>query len=148
MRMPNLLSLRLLSMRSIHISITALLLRSCQRKTPASRAHSSYLGRHSGHRYNSPSSRQHHSGLNPKHSHGASSVMMSCEAQFSAGEDAEAMAYQLTTLLDEHHGHWTLSNGGKGLERDFKFKTFKTTWVGSSASAGKLDRVLMLGRTS
>jgi 4a-hydroxytetrahydrobiopterin dehydratase len=46
----------------------------------------------------------------------------------SAGEDPEVLARQTTELID--HGRWRLCNDGKGLERLFKFKTFKATWVG------------------
>lgn len=49
---------------------------------------------------------------------------------FSAGSDAS----ELTTMLDElvsPNGQWTLSEGGRGVERHYKFKTFKATWVRS-----------------
>ncbi|KAF2209518.1 hypothetical protein CERZMDRAFT_91340 [Cercospora zeae-maydis SCOH1-5] len=44
----------------------------------------------------------------------------------SAGEDPEALAAKVTELVDR--GRWQLCNEGKGLERGFKFKTFKSTW--------------------
>lgn len=47
----------------------------------------------------------------------------------SQGEDASDLAQQATSLVDE--GRWSICNNGKGLERQFKFKTFKATWVGS-----------------
>jgi len=47
----------------------------------------------------------------------------------SKGEDAERLAQQAAVLVQ---GRWSLCNGGKALERDFKFKTFKATWVGIS----------------
>lgn len=47
----------------------------------------------------------------------------------SAGEDAEVLLSQATQLVDA--GKWQLCNSGKGLERPFKFKTFKATWVRS-----------------
>lgn len=50
----------------------------------------------------------------------------------SAGEDAQDVLRQATALID--NGKWQLCNGGKGLERPFKFKTFKATWVGSNGS--------------
>lgn len=49
----------------------------------------------------------------------------------SPGENAEELATQTTNLVD--NGLWQLWNGGKGLERQFKFKTFKATWVRSLA---------------
>ena len=45
----------------------------------------------------------------------------------SEGEDGNDLAQQATALID--NGRWRLCNGGKGLERQFKFKTFKATWV-------------------
>ena len=54
----------------------------------------------------------------------------------SSGEDPENLAKETTELVD--HGHWQLCNNGKGLERVFKFKTFKATWV-SGADARLYD---------
>lgn len=51
----------------------------------------------------------------------------------SQGESADDLAAQTTTLVDQ--GRWKLWNDGKGLERQFKFKTFKATWVRSLISA-------------
>lgn len=51
----------------------------------------------------------------------------------SAGEDAQDLLRQTTELVDS--GKWQLCNGGKGLERPFKFKTFKATWVTSQRPA-------------
>lgn len=45
----------------------------------------------------------------------------------SAGEDPGALVAKATELVDQ--GKWQLCNDGKGLERGFKFKTFKSTWV-------------------
>lgn len=45
----------------------------------------------------------------------------------SPREDAEDLATQTIALVD--HGRWNLCNDGKGLERVFKFKTFRATWV-------------------
>lgn len=59
---------------------------------------------------------------------------MPVEVEYSAGEDAKQMAEQLKPLLAENGGRWTLTEDGKGLERDVKFKTFKTTWVSPSIS--------------
>lgn len=46
----------------------------------------------------------------------------------SAGEDAQDVLRRATELVD--NGKWKLCKGGQGLERPFKFKTFKATWVG------------------
>lgn len=43
----------------------------------------------------------------------------------SAGND-EAHIVQAVQQLS---GRWTLTEDRKGLRRDFKFKTFKVTWV-------------------
>lgn len=48
----------------------------------------------------------------------------------SKGENASDLAAQATSLVDS--GRWNLWNNGKGLERQFKFKTFKATWVSIS----------------
>lgn len=45
----------------------------------------------------------------------------------SQGESTEALVSQTTALVDS--GRWKLCNDGKGLERQFKFRTFKATWV-------------------
>ena len=45
----------------------------------------------------------------------------------SKGEDSEALAKAATQLVD--NGRWRICNAGRGLERQFKFKTFKATWV-------------------
>ena len=45
----------------------------------------------------------------------------------SEGEDAVNLAKEAANLVDK--GRWRLCNDGKGLERQFKFKTFKATWV-------------------
>lgn len=45
------------------------------------------------------------------------------------GEEGNGVVEEATALID--NGRWSLCNDGKGLERSFKFKTFKTTWVSS-----------------
>lgn len=45
----------------------------------------------------------------------------------SKDEDSDSLARDVTKLVD--NGRWTVCNEGKGLERQFKFKTFKATWV-------------------
>lgn len=42
--------------------------------------------------------------------------------------DQEALV-QETSQLVENGGRWRLCREGRGIERGFKFKTFKTTWV-------------------
>ncbi|EME41260.1 hypothetical protein DOTSEDRAFT_73618 [Dothistroma septosporum NZE10] len=44
----------------------------------------------------------------------------------SQGETTADVIRDATALID--HGRWELCNNGKGLERGFKFKTFKATW--------------------
>ena len=51
----------------------------------------------------------------------------------SEGEDSNGLANEATALIDG--GRWQLCNNGKGLERQFKFKTFKATWVGGHVKA-------------
>lgn len=45
----------------------------------------------------------------------------------SGSEDASALAHDATQLVD--NGRWQLCDHGRGLERQFRFKTFKATWV-------------------
>ena len=45
----------------------------------------------------------------------------------STGSDSATLTQQTTDLVD--HGRWRICNDGKGLEREFKFKTFKAAWV-------------------
>ena len=57
----------------------------------------------------------------------------SSQPVFSSNYDPKQGAKDLEPLLklDEggNDGKWTLIASGKGLERSFKFKTFKKTWV-------------------
>lgn len=48
---------------------------------------------------------------------------------FSAGYDPEQGTRDLAPLLRENGGKWSVIESGKGVERGFKFKTFKKTWV-------------------
>jgi hypothetical protein len=52
------------------------------------------------------------------------------EISASQGETIEALVSQTTSLVDS--GRWKLSNDGKALERQFKFRTFKATWVSTT----------------
>lgn len=45
----------------------------------------------------------------------------------SRGENTDELTSQTTALVDS--GRWKLWDNGKGLERQFRFKTFKATWV-------------------
>ena len=56
------------------------------------------------------------------------------DLSISAGHDTETVTKDAIALVD--HGQWVLCNSGKGLERQFKFKTFKATWVRASATYG------------
>lgn len=47
----------------------------------------------------------------------------------SEGYDPEQASRDLGSLLKINGGRWTLTDDGKGIERTFKFKTFKKTWV-------------------
>lgn len=48
---------------------------------------------------------------------------------FSSNYDPEQGARDLAPLLAGEGGKWALIESGKGVERNFKFKTFKKTWV-------------------
>lgn len=50
-------------------------------------------------------------------------------ATFSSNYDPEKGTEDLRTLLRANGGKWSLNENGKGVERSFKFKTFKKTWV-------------------
>lgn len=49
------------------------------------------------------------------------------DLQVSSDSSPESITIEATTLVDD--GAWTLCLDGKGLERNFKFKGFKATWV-------------------
>ncbi|KXT08219.1 hypothetical protein AC579_8679 [Pseudocercospora musae] len=54
-------------------------------------------------------------------------VMVDASAvSISQGEDQATVLAQASELVD--HGKWQICDDGKGLERGFKFKTFKTAW--------------------
>ena len=48
---------------------------------------------------------------------------------FSSNYDPEQGARDLAPLLAGGGGRWALIESGKGVERRFRFKTFKKTWV-------------------
>ncbi|KAI7606291.1 hypothetical protein KC343_g13463 [Hortaea werneckii] len=53
--------------------------------------------------------------------------------------DQEALV-QETSQLVENGGRWRLCREGRGVERGFKFKTFKTTWDFMTAIATECKR--------
>jgi hypothetical protein len=58
----------------------------------------------------------------------ASSMPVATDIRVSDGEpDSSTIIEQATTLVEKRG--WTLCADGKGLERDFRFKTFGKTWV-------------------
>ncbi|XMA14945.1 hypothetical protein WAI453_007736 [Rhynchosporium graminicola] len=48
---------------------------------------------------------------------------------FSSTYPADKANEELSPLLKSSGGKWTLIESGKGVERGFKFKTFKKTWI-------------------
>nr|POF13078.1 hypothetical protein CFP56_10226 [Quercus suber] len=79
-----------------------------------------------------PSSRAFYAGR----AHAQSATMLSL--QISSGENAEDVRAQATALIQS--GRWQLCDEGRGMERTFKFKGFKSTWVGLSASFSNRSR--------
>jgi hypothetical protein len=57
----------------------------------------------------------------------APSMVSASDISPSRGENTEELTKQTTALVDS--GRWKLWDNGKGLERQFRFKTFKATWV-------------------
>lgn len=47
----------------------------------------------------------------------------------SDGQDMEQLRRNLEPLLHSRGGQWCLTADGKGMQRSFKFETFKRTWV-------------------
>jgi len=54
-------------------------------------------------------------------------MVQASEISASQSESIDTLVSQTTALVDS--GRWKLCNDGKGLERQFKFKTFRATWV-------------------
>lgn len=48
---------------------------------------------------------------------------------FSSTYDPAQAAAELAPLLRGSGGRWTVIESGKGVERGFRFRTFKKTWV-------------------
>ncbi|KAI4727023.1 transcriptional coactivator/pterin dehydratase [Aureobasidium sp. EXF-10728] len=57
----------------------------------------------------------------------SSQQQSSARFQFSAGEDEEQLGRDATALT-QGRGRWKVTNDNRGLERTFRFKTFKATW--------------------
>jgi len=49
--------------------------------------------------------------------------------QYSAGEDEEQLGRDAAALTTGGQGRWKVTDDNRGLERTFRFKTFKATWV-------------------
>lgn len=49
----------------------------------------------------------------------------------SDGQDTEQLRRNLEPLLRSRSGRWCLTPDDKGIQRSFKFETFKRTWVSS-----------------
>jgi 4a-hydroxytetrahydrobiopterin dehydratase len=74
-------------------------------------------------------------------------MVQASEISPSQGESIDTLVSQTTALVDS--GRWTLCNNGKGLERQFKFRTFKATWVFQLCLASTLEAAANLSaRTS
>jgi hypothetical protein len=54
---------------------------------------------------------------------------MSTSPLFSSNYNLEKGSKDIEPLLRASGGKWSLIESGKGVERSFKFKTFKKTWV-------------------
>merc|ERR1712098_842095 len=57
-----------------------------------------------------------------------SSASTTPQPTFSSNYDPAQGNQDLAPLLKSNGGKWTLIESGKGVERGFKFKTFKKTW--------------------
>ncbi len=62
-------------------------------------------------------------------SQAARSMSTKTEPQFSSNYNPIQGHQALGTLLKDGGGRWTLLSNGMGIERSFKFKGFKKTWV-------------------
>lgn len=56
------------------------------------------------------------------------------DIKYSSNSDPENVAAEVARLTDGT-GRWSISATKAGLEREFKFKTFKTTWAFMNAVA-------------
>ncbi|CAL3968068.1 unnamed protein product [Diplocarpon coronariae] len=55
-------------------------------------------------------------------------TMSSPTPAFSSSYERSQATEDVAPLLQAHGGRWTLLASGKGVQRRFKFKTFKKTW--------------------
>jgi len=60
------------------------------------------------------------------------SSMSSTAVHFSAGYDPELGERELKPLLRQNGGKWEVIESGRGVQRGFRFKSFKKTWVCNS----------------
>jgi len=75
--------------------------------------------------------------LTPRSLHISNPIFNTCrkmstsqaQPNFSSNYDPEQGTKDLETILKGKGGKWELMGSGKGVERSFKFKTFKKTWV-------------------
>ncbi|KAH0372152.1 transcriptional coactivator/pterin dehydratase, partial [Aureobasidium melanogenum] len=58
----------------------------------------------------------------------SSQQQSSVRFQYSAGEDEEQLGRTAIALTTEGGGRWKVTDDKRGLERTFRFKTFKATW--------------------
>ncbi|KAK6580658.1 hypothetical protein PZA11_006894 [Diplocarpon coronariae] len=56
-------------------------------------------------------------------------TMSSPTPAFSSSYERSQATEDVAPLLQAHGGRWTLLASGKGVQRRFKFKTFKKTWL-------------------
>jgi 4a-hydroxytetrahydrobiopterin dehydratase len=66
---------------------------------------------------------------------------------FSSNYSPEQGTKDLSPLLKAIGGKWVLTESGKGVERSFKFKTFKKTWVCLSAHILSFSSIYEVQRT-
>ena len=59
----------------------------------------------------------------------SSQQQSSVRVQYSAGEDEEQLGRNAIALTTEGEGRWKVTDDKRGLERTFRFKTFKANWV-------------------
>lgn len=64
----------------------------------------------------------------PPHSSSSKPTLKPEDLSISAGENPQLLTEQATALLLPR-GKWKLTKNKTGIERNFRFKTFKTTWV-------------------
>ncbi|KAI5257114.1 transcriptional coactivator/pterin dehydratase [Aureobasidium subglaciale] len=58
----------------------------------------------------------------------SSQEQSSVQFQYSAGENEEQLGRDATALTTQGGGRWKVTSDSRGLERTFRFKTFKATW--------------------